>query len=319
MAKNKDSGGEKSKKSTFFDLMTVLGWVLGLGLILFGIVFSAAPKPPDPATATPEDTTKYEESVAKYNAAGKTFQFKKFGGFIDPASMAITIGGTFAALMVAFPASAFTAIPRHLKIALFPTKYDANAYIEQIVSFAKEARMKGLLSLEDKLQAVSDTFLKSSLMLVVDSVEPEKVHSLLESELDHLDDRHSSVCSFYDKGAAFAPGFGMIGTLIGLVNMLADMSDPSSIGPAMATALLTTLYGSMLGNLFFGPISNKLKVRHDEEMLCKVLICEGVESIQAGENPRFIEEKLQMLVIQTKKKGKKGKKGAAAEDEADSK
>ena len=144
-------------------------------------------------------------------------------------------------------------------------------------------------------------------MLVVDSVEPEKVHALLEAELDHLEDRHNQACSFYEKGAAYAPVFGMIGTLIGLVNMLADMSDAAAIGPAMATALLTTLYGSMMGNIFFNPIANKLRVRHDEEFLCKILICEGVEAIQAGENPRFIEEKLQMLVIQEKKRKRRNK------------
>lgn len=295
-----------------FDFMTVLGWVVAILLICFGIVYAAPPKDPK-ADATDEERAKHAEKVAEY----KMLDFNKFGGFVDPASIAITVGGTFAALMVAFPLTTFTKIPSNLKIALFPTKYDANSYIEQIAGFAKEARMKGLLSLEDKLQGVSDMFLKSSLMLVVDSVEPEKVHNLLQSELEHLDERHSAVCSFYDKGAAFAPGFGMIGTLIGLVNMLADMSDPNAIGPAMATALLTTLYGSMLGNLFFGPISNKLRVRHEEEYLCKVLICEGVESIQAGENPRFIEEKLQMLVIQSKKKGKKGKKSSKDADAED--
>lgn len=309
MAKDKEKGGGKAGKNTIFDFMTVLGWVVALGLILFGIVYAAPPKELK-EDATAEEIAAYEKKVTEY----KVLDFDKFGGFIDPASIAITVGGTFAALMVAFPLAAFSAVPKHLKIALFPTKYDANAYIEQIVDFAKEARMKGLLSLEDKLQGVTDMFLKSSLMLVVDSVEPEKVHNLLQSELEHLDDRHASVCGFYDKGAAFAPGFGMIGTLIGLVNMLGDMSDPNSIGPAMATALLTTLYGSMLGNLFFGPISNKLRVRHEEEYLCKVLICEGVEAIQAGENPRFIEEKLQMLVIQTKKKGKKGKKSDKDDD-----
>lgn len=309
MAKDKGKGGGKSGKNTMFDAMTIIGWLLACALILFGIVY-AAPQKPYKEDATPEEITKWEEKEAEYTMFG----WDKFGGFIDPASMAITVGGCFAALMVAFPLSAFATIPKHMKIAVFPTKYDANMYIEQIVDFAKEARMKGLLSLEDKLQGVNDMFLKSSLMLVVDSVEPEKVHNLLQSELEHLDDRHNAVCTFYDKGAAFAPGFGMIGTLIGLVNMLADMSDPNAIGPAMATALLTTLYGSMLGNLFFGPISNKLRVRHEEEYLCKVLICEGVEAIQAGENPRFIEEKLQMLVTQPKSKGKKGKKSGKDDD-----
>ena len=308
----KKGGGGKKGGATIFDFMTVLGWVVGIALILFGITFV---EKPGLKNREPDDPT-YLEEIAKYEESGP-FVFSKISGFINYPSIAITIGGTIAALMVSFPLGAFTKVPKHMKIALLPTRYDTQAYIAQIVDFAKEARMKGLLSLEDKLNSTSDNFLRSSLMLVVDSVEPEKVHNLLDAELGHLDERHAQDRQFYDKGAAYAPGFGMIGTLIGLVNMLADMSDAATIGPAMATALLTTLYGSMLGNLFFGPISNKLKIRHEEEYLCKVLICEGVEAIQSGENPKFIEEKLQMLVIQAKKgKGKKGKKGAepAAEE-----
>lgn len=297
---------QKKKGKTMFDFMTVLGWIVGFSLILFGIVYNAPPKATDP---------EYETKMEQYQVDGM-FKFSNFPGFIDPASLAITCGGTVAALMIAFPMSAFSKVPGHLKIALLPTEYDTQKYIDQIVDFARDARMKGLLSLEDKLQSVNDAFLKSSLMLVVDSVEPEKVHNLLEAELDHLDERHAQARAFYDKGAAFAPGFGMIGTLIGLVLMLANMSsDASAIGSAMATALLTTLYGSMLGNLFFGPISNKLRIRHEEEYLCKVLICEGVEAIQGGENPKFIEEKLNLLVVQPKKPKKvKGGKAAAKEE-----
>lgn len=305
-AKNKKGkGGNHS-----FDALTLIGLILAIFLMFFGVTFVVKPSP---------DDADYEEAMASYAETGP-FATGKLDGFIDYSSIAITVGGTLASLMVSFPSSTFKRIPKQIKIAFNPTVYDTQNYIAQIVEFAKEARSKGLLSLEDKLQGVSDTFLKSSLMLVVDSVEPEKVHSLLESELDQLDDRHAQAISFYEKGAGYAPGFGMIGTLIGLVNMLADMSDASSIGPAMATALLTTLYGSMLGNIFFNPMANKLKIRHEEEMLCKTLICEGVEAIQAGENPRFIEEKLQMLVIQEnggkKKKGKKGK-GASADSEGE--
>ena len=311
MAKNNEdkSKGGKSKggKMTSLDVMTIFGWVAGIALIIFGIVFSMPPK----QNGTPEEN-------AKARAEYVPVEFKKIKDFIDYPSIAITCGGTVAALMIAFPISAFGKIGKHLKIAIFPTKYDSQSYIEQIVMFAKEARMKGLLSLEDKLNETEDAFLKSSLMLVVDSVEPEKVHDLLEVELDHMDERHANDRSFYDKGGAFAPGFGMIGTLIGLINMLGKLSDPSTLGPSMAVALLTTLYGSMLANLFFSPISNKLKTRHDEEFLCKVLICEGVEAIQAGENPKFIQEKLQKLVIATKsKKGKKSKKKAGADDDGD--
>ncbi|MEG1874207.1 MAG: motility protein A [Angelakisella sp.] len=273
------------------DIMTILGWIAGFGLILFGIVYNAG----DPT------------------AGVKAFiEWTAFPWYIDIPSVAITVGGCFAALMIAFPLSAFTKIGKHLKICVFPAKYDPYKYIDQIVDFAKEARMKGLLSLEDKLNETKDEFLKSSLMLVVDSVDPEKVHNLLEAELEHLDERHAQDRGFYDKGGAFAPGFGMLGTLIGLVRMLQNMSDPGSLGPAMATALLTTLYGSMLANLFFSPVSNKLKIRHEEEYLCKVLICEGVEAIQAGENPNFIQEKLEKLVFKSKKR--KANAGAAADE-----
>ncbi len=234
------------------------------------------------------------------------------GGFIDIPSVAITIGGTFAALMVAYPLSIFAKFPKYVAISMMPNKYDPADYIAQIVDFAKEARIKGLLSLEDKLAEASDPFLKSSLMLVVDSVEPEKVHDLLQAELDKLDERHGVGRAFMDSGGAFAPGFGMIGTLIGLINMLGSLDDPSTIGPAMAVALLTTLYGSMLANLVFSPIGNKLSIRHNEEYLCRELICVGVEAIQAGENPKFIEEKLSLLVVAKKKKAK-APKGEAAE------
>lgn len=268
------------------DIMTILGWVLGLALIGFGIVFQM------PTAELP-----------------LAFIWGNLTNFLDYPSIAITCGGTIAALMVAFPASAFGKIGKHMKICMFPTKYDPFTYIDQIVDFAKEARMKGLLSLEDKLNETKDDFLRNSLMLVVDSVDPEKVHNLLGAELDHLDERHAQDRTFYDKGGAFAPGFGMIGTLIGLINMLKQMDDPNALGPAMSVAMLTTLYGSMLANLFFSPISNKLKIRHEEEYLCKVLICEGVEAIQAGENPNFIQEKLEKLVFKSKKKKSASKKG----------
>ena len=296
MAKEKITRGRGGRSSSF-DVLTLVGIIAALALIWFGIVFVEPPK---------VGAANYEEALESYQETGP-FAMNRIVGFVNYPSLAITTGGTIAALMISFPGSTFRKIPRHLRIAFFPTIYDSQSYITQIVEFAKEARSKGLLSLEDKLQGASDPFLKSSLMLVVDSVEPEKVHALLEAELDHLEDRHNQACSFYEKGAAYAPGFGMIGTLIGLVNMLADMSDAAAIGPAMATALLTTLYGSMMGNIFFNPIANKLRVRHDEEFLCKILICEGVEAIQAGENPRFIEEKLQMLVIQEKKRKKRNR------------
>ncbi len=262
------------------DIMVIIGWRLAAALVLFGMVFN-------------NDTM--------------SFVFGNIGSFINYPSIAITIGGTLSVLMVSFPMKSFVKVFKHLKILLLPTKYDPNAYIEQIVEFAKEARMKGLLSLEAKLGDTKDKFLKSSLLLVVDSVEPDKVKQILNSELEYLDDRHAQDRAFYEKGAAYAPAFGMIGTLVGLVLMLKDMSNPDSIGPAMATALLTTFYGSLLANVVFLPIASKLKVRHEEEYLCKMLIVEGVQSIQAGENPKFIAEKLTQLLPT-------GKRTAAVDD-----
>lgn len=263
------------------DIIGLIGLVLALVLMVFGIVFTES-----------------------------ALVFSNLINFIDYPSVAITIGGTFAVLMVSYSIESFIKIPTHLKIVFFPEKYDPMSYIQTLTSFAKEARIKGLLSIESKLADVKDEFMKKSLMLVVDSIDAEKVNQILETELDYLEARHISDMEFYSKGAAYAPAFGMIGTLIGLVNMLQQMSDPNSIGPAMAVALLTTLYGSMLANIFFLPVANKLKIRHEDEMVCKMIVADGVKAIQAGENPRFIEEKL-LLLVESKKRSAKGKEAKA--------
>ncbi|MCI8622829.1 MAG: motility protein A [Provencibacterium sp.] len=276
------------------DIMSIIGWLLGFALMWFGMVF--------------------QKETVDGVVVGYKFFFDNVGSFFDPTSIAIVIGGCFAALMISFPAKCFVKIPKHLKIVIMPTKYDPRKYIAELVEFAKEARVSGLLALEDKLHNTKDEFMRTSLMLVVDSVDPEKVKQLLETELDYLDDRHAQDRAFYDKGSSYAPAFGMIGTLIGLILLLKDLSDPSKLGPAMAVALVTTFYGTVLSNLIFTPISNKLKVRHEEEYLCKLIIAEGVQAIQAGENPRFIEEKLTQLLP----RGKAGKNGKSADSESES-
>ncbi len=269
------------------DIVSIIGTLLAPALIIFGIGFSMDPI---------------------------SYDITKVLSFIDPPSIAITIGGTIACLLLSFPANVYAKIPKHLKIMYKPQKYNPMDYIDSIVDFAKEARSKGLLSLEDKLNQTKDPFLKNSLMLVVDSVDPEKVKELLDSELQYLDDRHARDRAFYEKGAAFAPAFGMIGTLVGLVNMLQNLGNPDDLGPNMAVAMLTTFYGSCVANIFFLPIATKLAVRHEEEYLCKMLICEGVQAIQAGENPKFIGEKLMLLLPANagKKGGKKSKAAAEA-------
>jgi len=282
------------------DIFLILGFIMANLLVLFGIVFDA-------------------------NTMG--VDFAKVVAFIDYPSIAIVIGGTFSTLMISYPISNFTKILKHLKMITIPPKFHNKQNIEEILVYAKEARMKGLLSLEEKINQSDDDFLKMGLMLVVDSVEPDKVQYILETELDNLDDRHMKDVEFYMKGSSFAPAFGMIGTLVGLVLMLQDMSDPSSIGPKMAIALLTTLYGSIMANMFFIPVGARLRNIHEDEMLYKTITRIGIESIQAGENPKFISEKLNQLLPNSQREdmdgngggastdGKKGKKGKKSKKE----
>lgn len=259
------------------DLMSLIGFIAAIVLVVFGMVFTM------PTAGEAFDLA-------------KQINFNNILTFIDYPSIAITIGGTFATLMISFPGKSFTKMLKHLKIIFFPRKYNPINQIERIVTLAKSARSRGLLALEDELKDDDDDFLRNGIMMVVDAIDPEKVKSLMEEELDFLDERHGQDRAIYDKGATFAPAFGMIGTLIGLILMLKEMDDPDKLGSGMAVALITTFYGSMLCNIVFLPISSKLKVRHEEEYLCKLIVCEGIQAIQAGENPRFISEKLYRLL-----------------------
>lgn len=264
------------------DVLSILGFILAVGLVMFGMTFD-------------------QESMRIVYHNLKTF--------LDIPSMAITIGGTLGVMMISFPAGAFKKIGSHLKIIVKPYQYSPTDSVDQIVNLATEARMKGLLSLEDKLNEIDEPFLHNSLMLVVDSVDSEKVRKAMETELEQLDERHALDRRFYEKAASFAPAFGMIGTLVGLILMLGNMSDVDALAKGMAVALITTLYGSLLANVVCLPMASKLKARHDEEFLCKQLVMEGVLAIQEGENPKFIEEKLyKLLPASYKKPADKGEK-----------
>ncbi len=286
-----------TKRASGMDVNTLLGWIVAASCMIIGIVL----------------TSTHNQDTGEMIVGLEKNPYAMAMNFVDPPSVFIVLGGTIAGLMLSYPLKHFIRIPKHLKIIFMPAKYNPRATVDQIVEFAKEARVNGLLALEDKLNGIEDEFLRNSLMLVVDSVEPEKVKNLLETELEYLDDRHTRARAFYQSGASLAPAFGMIGTLIGLIKLLGQLDDPNVLGPAMSVALVTTLYGSILANLVFTPIAVKLKVRHDEEYLCKMLVAEGVQAIQAGDNPRFIEEKLIQLI--PKKEGKRRRiRGGFADD-----
>lgn len=152
------------------------------------------------------------------------------------------------------------------------------------------------MSLEEAAGEIDDAFLRKGILLVVDGTDPELVRAIMETELVSMEDRHKKKITFWEDVGSMGPAWGMIGTLVGLVNMLNNMSDPNSIGPQMAVALITTLYGSLLANWICTPIAMKLKMNNDEECRMKEIMVEGLLSIQAGENPRVIEEKLKSFL-----------------------
>lgn len=212
--------------------------------------------------------------------------------FWDFPSILIVIGGTIGAALITYPVYHVLGVMGIMKKAFF-SKLDApTQMIEQFVDFASRVRREGILSLEPQLKEVKDDFLRKALQLTVDGLEPQAIQEILETEISYLEERHGRGAEILLCFGALAPAMGMIGTVVGLVLMLKNMSDPSSIGPAMAVALLTTFYGAVLANLVFNPMAGKLKTRSKEEVLLRSMIIEGVMSLSRGENPRIIEEKL---------------------------
>ncbi|MEM5948654.1 motility protein A [Spirochaetia bacterium 38H-sp] len=242
------------------DLGTILGVVVGLGLVLFGII-----------------------------AAGVPLMV-----YVDIPSVLIVLGGSFGAMMVGNPLSRMLGIMGIFSHVLNVPNRQEGKIINDLIAFSERARREGLLALEDNLDEVEDEFMRKGLQLVVDGIDPEIIKAVLYTELNEMQARHATGAKLFDDWSKIAPAFGMIGTLIGLIAMLKNLSagDSSAIGQGMATALITTLYGSLFANLFLIPIKNKLEDRDREESMVREIMIEGILSIQAGDNPRVLLEKL---------------------------
>lgn len=253
------------------DLSTLIGLIAGIGLCIFGMVFGQA----DAAVAV--------------------------SSFLHAPSALITFGGALSATLVM--SSSIGDFVKGLKsfgIALKKVEYDETEKIKQIIELSNVARKEGLLALEEAANSsIEDEFMKKGILLIVDGTDPEFVRKILETELECIEDRHKSVITFWENLASMGPAWGMIGTLIGLVLMLTDLQDINSVGPNMAVALITTFYGSLLANWICLPMAAKLKEKSSAESMIKVIVVEGLLSIQAGENPRVIEEKLKSFVDPT--------------------
>lgn len=230
--------------------------------------------------------------------------------FYDVPSILITIGGALCCVLIMTPDfKTFINYLKSVKLILKVKLSNEEDTIRQIISLSNVARKEGLLALEEAATEIDDDFLKKGVLLIVDGTDPELVRSILETELNCIDDRHSEVVGFWDSLAAMGPAWGMIGTLIGLIKMLQVMEDPKAIGPAMAVALITTFYGSVLANWICIPISTKLKSKNSGEVMIKELMVEGLLSIQAGENPRVIEEKLKSFLSPARRESLKEEGG----------
>lgn len=240
------------------DLASIIGIVLGVVAVIIGIVVGAA----SPVI------------------------------YVSLSSFLITVGGSFGALMVANPMSRILDMLKLFGIIFRKQEHGELKLIQNLVSFSEKARRDGILALEDDLESVDDDFLRKGIQLVVDGTDPDIIKNVLHTELNKIQERHDDGIKLFDTWGKLAPAFGMIGTLIGLVAMLTRIEDRSAIGVGMSTALITTLYGAFLANLLLIPVKNKLEDKDKEEALIKEIMIEGILSIQSGDNPRILEEKL---------------------------
>ena len=279
----------------------IIGLLVSVGVMVLGMMFKGIP------------TGGYEIVVSQ------------IGNFFDPSSIMITVGCTLAVVVASFPMSRIASLPKHFAIIFNTKKHNPMYYIDQLVDLAQVARKNGLLALEEKANQQKDPFFKQAIMLIVDANDPDKVRGILNNDIECMSARHDGVAGMYEKASSVAPAFGMVGTLVGLINMLKGMNPEngsSSIGTDMGTALITTLYGCILAHMIFTPIASNLRTRDEEEVLCKLIIVEGIMSIQSGENPKFLKEKLLTFMGQRQResgkggKSPKGGKGKKSEAEA---
>jgi len=222
--------------------------------------------------------------------------FAALKNFIDGQSALITIGGAMCAVLASNTMSSFIGGLKTIALVFKAPALDTPGIIAKIIELSNVARKEGLLALEEAAGELDDTFLKKGILLIVDGTDPELVRAILETEMISIESRHKVNIKLWEDIASMGPAWGMIGTLVGLINMLQALDDPSSIGPSMAVALITTLYGSMMANWICTPVAEKLKVNNGLEMAIKEIMVEGLLSIQAGENPRVIEEKLKSFL-----------------------
>ena len=222
--------------------------------------------------------------------------------FINYPSLMIVIGGTMGATLLAYPLSEVMSVFGVAKNVFLHRYQNQNELISLLVRFARKARKEGILSFESELKNVDNPFMVKGLNLAIDGMDSGAIEDILRTEIYAIEERHRLGADIFLTMGNFSPAVGMLGTIIGLVQMLMQMNDPSSIGKPMAVALLTTFYGVFLSYLFFLPIAGKLKTRSKKELIINEMIMEGIISIQAGDNPRVVEQKLKAFLSPRERK-----------------
>src|SRR5690625_2538537 len=212
--------------------------------------------------------------------------------FVDIASIFIVLGGVVASLLINFKFDQVKLSTKVIRESFYKNDQRLSELIHLFIRLSERARREGLLALENELEDVEDPFIRKGILLAVDGIEPEVINDILNAEINAMEERHYQGRSIIEKAGEYAPAWGMIGTLVGLILMLGSLEDPSTLGPNMAVALITTLYGTVLANLVFLPMASKLENKTEEEIFIREIIIEGIIGVQSGQNPRILEEKL---------------------------
>jgi len=263
------------------DLSTIIGLSLGFGSILISLVMEGG----SPAA------------------------------FLAPSAMLIVFGGTFGATLTGYPLDVFMKLPTLFQVAIKKQNYDAYELVELFSGLAEKARKNGLLSLESDVHELKDPFVQQAIMMAVDGMEAEVLKDILEVQVENLGERHEVAFGMLEAMGGFAPTMGIIGTVMGLVNVLSNLSDPNSLGPHIAVAFIATLWGVVSANLIWLPLGSKLKRKSHAEVFYRNLVIEGVLAVQSGENPRVVRQKLEGMVAKNKKKAAATASDSVAEKE----
>jgi chemotaxis protein MotA len=238
-----------------------------------------------------------------------SFNMPALIAYVDGPSILITFGGSIGSILWALPINLLFTGLKSIGLTFTPPKLDPKGAIANIIQLSNLARRESLLALEEPVRNMDDPFLQKGIMLVVDGADPELVRNILDTEMSYIESRHNDVRGVWDYWGTAGPAWGMLGTLIGLINMLRTLDNPDVLGTQMAIAIVTTFYGSIILNVFCSPISNKLKIFSNDELLIKEILIEGILSIQAGDNPRIIEEKLKSFLSPSLRKSDEGAAG----------